>query len=43
VLVVNRSRVSDLALVAQVLKWRNGTLTADVSNGSVVTVKVNGS
>ena len=32
-----------LALVAQVIKRHNGTLTADVTYGSVVTVKVNGS
>jgi sensor histidine kinase regulating citrate/malate metabolism len=32
-----------LALVAQVVKRHNGTLTADVSYGSVVTVKVDGS
>jgi sensor histidine kinase regulating citrate/malate metabolism len=32
-----------LALVAQVVKRHNGSLTADVSYGSVVTVKVNGS
>ena len=32
-----------LALVAQVVKQHNGTLTADVTYGSVVTVKVNGS
>jgi hypothetical protein len=29
--------------VAQVVKRHNGTLTADVTYGSVVTVKVNGS
>ena len=32
-----------LALVAQVVKRHDGTLTADVTYGSVVTVKVNGS
>jgi sensor histidine kinase regulating citrate/malate metabolism len=32
-----------LALVAQVVKRHNGTLTADVTYGSVVTVKVKGS
>ncbi|HET6735340.1 sensor histidine kinase [Mycobacterium sp.] len=32
-----------LALVAQVVKRHNGTLTADVTYGSVVTVKVEGS
>jgi sensor histidine kinase regulating citrate/malate metabolism len=32
-----------LALVAQVVKRHNGTLTADVTYGSVVTVEVNGS
>jgi sensor histidine kinase regulating citrate/malate metabolism len=32
-----------LALVAQVVKRHHGTLTADVTYGSVVTVKVNGS
>jgi len=32
-----------LALVAQVVKRHNGELTADVTYGSVVTVKVNGS
>jgi sensor histidine kinase regulating citrate/malate metabolism len=32
-----------LALVAQVVKRHNGSLTADVTYGSVVTVKVNGS
>jgi sensor histidine kinase regulating citrate/malate metabolism len=32
-----------LALVAQVVKRHNGTLTADVTYGSVVTVTVNGS
>ena len=31
-----------LALVAQVVKRHNGELTADVTYGSVVTVKVNG-